>query len=185
MLPLYSPRLMPTPPFTPERSIALVGLMGAGKTEVGRRLAERLDLPFADTDDEVARSVGLTVPEIFEREGEAAFRERERVAAIALAEGPVRVAATGGGAFADDETRGVLLARCIVVWLDAPVPVLARRVAASSSRPLLSARDPLGALTQLAAERAAAYAQAHLRVAAEGPPDDVADAIVLQLAGRP
>src|SRR5687767_7740814 len=105
--------------FQRERPIVFVGMMGAGKTSVGRALAERVGLPFVDVDEDVAREARLTIDEIFERYGEAGFREREREAIARLASGPPQVIAAGGGAFIDGISRALLLKECTIVWLDA------------------------------------------------------------------
>jgi shikimate kinase len=147
-----------------KKSIALVGLMGAGKTTVGRRLAKRLRLPFADTDVEIEAAAGLTVPEIFERFGEAHFRDGERRVIARLVEGPPRVIATGGGAFMNPETRTLILERCTAIWLDGDVALLAERASRSGHRPLLDKADPVASLRALAEIRNPIYAEAHLRV---------------------
>ena len=116
--------------------------MGAGKSTVGRRLAKRIGLPFADADEEIEAAAGLTVAEIFERYGEAHFRDGERRVLARLIEGPPRVIATGGGAFMDDETRALILARCTAIWLDAEVETLAERVGRRDHRPLLKGTGP-------------------------------------------
>src|SRR3954469_23857636 len=115
-------------PPSDERPIVLVGLMGAGKTTVGRRLARRLNLPFADADEEIEAAAGLSIAEIFERCGEAHFRDGERRVLARLIHGPPRVIATGGGAFMDPDTRALMLARCTAVWLDVDVEILVERV---------------------------------------------------------
>ena len=152
------------PPPRPDRSIALVGLMGAGKTAVGRRLARRLGLAFADSDAEIERSTGLGVAEIFDRHGEAHFREAERRILAALVAGPPRVIATGGGAFADADSRRLILERCIAIWLDADPAILAERVGRDERRPLLGGGDPRHALAALAERRNPFYAEAHIRL---------------------
>ena len=152
----------------PERSIALVGLMGAGKSTVGRRLAGRLGLPFADSDDEVEAAAGLKIAEIFDRFGETRFREEERRAIARLVEGPPRVIATGGGAFADSQTRALILACCTAIWLDEDVEILAERAARRGGRPLLDGRDPVAVLERLAEARGHFYAEAHFRVRSDG-----------------
>jgi shikimate kinase len=151
-------------PPSDERPIVLVGLMGAGKTTVGRRLARRLSLPFVDADEEIEAAAGLGIAEIFERYGEAHFRDGERRVIARLVEGPRRVIAAGGGAFVDPETRALILERCIAVWLDADVELLAERVSQRNHRPLLLGKDPLALLRTLAEERNPAYAQAHLSI---------------------
>ena len=158
-------------------------MMGAGKTTVGRRLARRLHLPFLDTDAEIERAAGLGIAEIFERFGESRFRQGEREMIARLVEGPACVIATGGGAFADDETRALILARCTAVWLDADVDTLAERVSRRNHRPLLRGRNPREALAALAAARNPAYAQADIAVRdAALAPDRVVERILVALA---
>jgi shikimate kinase len=144
-----------------KKSIALVGLPGAGKTTVGRRLAARLQLPFQDSDAAIEAEAGLAVAEIFKRAGEAQFRDLERRMVARLAEGPLCVLATGGGAFLDAGSRALLLARCTVIWLDGDVDTFAAR---AGPRPLLDPADPAGSLRTLAAARNPVYAEAHLRI---------------------
>ena len=138
--------------------------MGAGKTSVGRRLAEALDLPFRDSDDEVERAAGMAVPEIFELYGETPFREAERRVIARLLNGPPHVLGTGGGAFVDPTTRALLREKALVVWLKADVDVLAKRVARKGNRPLLAGKDPVAVLTALAEARYPIYAEADLVV---------------------
>ncbi|HEX8449538.1 MAG TPA: shikimate kinase, partial [Allosphingosinicella sp.] len=107
----------PLPKWAPERSIVLVGLMGAGKSTVGRRLARRLDLPFVDSDEEIERAADHEIKEIFDRFGEASFRDGERRVIRRLIAGERKVIATGGGAFMDPETRALILERCVAIWL--------------------------------------------------------------------
>ena len=116
--------------------------MGAGKSTVGRRLAKRLGLPFVDADEEIEAAAGLSIAEIFERYGEAHFRDGERRVLARLIDGPPRVIATGGGAFMDAETRALILERCIAIWLDAEVETLAERVGRRGHRPLLKGTGP-------------------------------------------
>ena len=133
---MYSPGLMPDAPLSIDRSIVLVGLMGAGKSTVGRRLARRLRLAFADSDEEIERAADHSIPEIFDRFGEANFRDGERRVIARLIEGPPKVIATGGGAFMNGETRRLILDRCFAIWLDADVETLAERVSRRDHRPL-------------------------------------------------
>ena len=171
-------------PLTLDRSIVLVGLMGAGKSTVGRRLAGRLCLPFVDSDVEIERAADRSIAEMFDRFGEPDFRDGERRVLRRLIEGEPKVIATGGGAFMDPQTRALILDRCIAVWLDADVATLARRVARRAHRPLLAGKDPLALLTELAEFRGPIYAQAHLRVASvSGPHDRTVERIVEALAG--
>jgi shikimate kinase len=154
----------------PDRSIVLVGLMGVGKSTVGRRLAKRLGLPFADSDEEIEKAAGSRIAEIFDRFGEAGFRDGERRVIGRLIGGPAQVIATGGGAFIDEETRALILARCVAVWLDADVETLAERVSRRDDRPLLRDKEPLPFLRALAAARNPVYAEAHLHVKSRSMP---------------
>ena len=146
------------------RTITLVGLMGVGKSSVGRRLANALDLPFKDADVEIEAAAGRSIPDIFAEMGEPAFREGERRVIARLLENPPHVLATGGGAFMNDETRALIKERSISVWLKADLEVLVRRVSRKDSRPLLSGKDPLAVLTELAEKRYPVYAQADVTV---------------------
>ncbi|HET7816616.1 MAG TPA: shikimate kinase [Sphingomicrobium sp.] len=151
-----------------DRPIVLVGLMGAGKSTVGRRLARRLGLDFIDTDAAIEDAAGLSAAEMFERYGEADFRDGERRLVARLVDGQVRVIATGGGAYVDPSTRELLNQRAITVWLDAPVDVLADRTARRDTRPLLRNGDPRSTLERLASERGPFYAEAHVHVRSGG-----------------
>jgi shikimate kinase len=146
------------------RTLVLVGLMGAGKTSVGRRIAQRLGLGFVDADAEIETAAGCTIPEIFARHGEAAFRDGERRVIARLLEEPVHVLATGGGAFMDTDTRACIRARGISLWLRAELDVLVRRVARRTNRPLLNQGDPREILTRLMTIRHPVYAEADIVV---------------------
>jgi shikimate kinase len=146
------------------RTIALVGLMGVGKSSVGRRLANALELPFRDADTEVEAAAGRSIPDIFAEMGEPAFREGERRVIARLLDDPPHILATGGGAFVTPETRELLKARAITVWLKADLEVLARRVARKDNRPLLADADPLDVLRAQAAARYPVYAEADITV---------------------
>ncbi|WP_310497461.1 shikimate kinase [Sandarakinorhabdus sp.] len=152
------------------RPVTLIGLMGAGKTTVGRRLAARLSLPFVDADAEIETASGLTVSEIFERFGEAHFRDGERRVIARLIDGVPKVIATGGGAFMNDDTRALILERTLAVWLDADIPTLVERVRRRENRPLLMGRDPGEVLTELARVRAPIYALAPIRIPSRAAP---------------
>lgn len=154
------------------KPIVLVGLMGAGKSTVGRRLAQRLHLPFVDADHEIEAAAGMTITDIFERFGEAHFRDGERRVIARLIDGRPKVIATGGGAFIQDDTRALILDQAIAIWLEAEPDVLADRVARRDNRPLLRGRDPLVALTELAQVRNPYYAQAPIRVKSIAAPHD-------------
>ena len=147
-----------------DRPVVLVGLMGVGKSTVGRRLARRLGLPFVDSDSEIEETVGLPWGELFERYGEKDYRDGERRLVARLVDGQVRVIATGGGVFVDPRTRSLLNERTITVWLDAPVDVLAERTARRDTRPLLKNGDPKDTLERLAQSERQAYAEAHIHV---------------------
>jgi shikimate kinase len=163
-------------------NIVLIGLMGSGKSVVGRLLAQKLGRPFIDTDEEIMRQAGQTIPAIFAADGEAGFRARE-VAVIANAAAHERqVIATGGGAVLDPANRDALRRTGRLVWLDAPASELYRRALAQglAERPLLSGLDPAARLAALSEERAPAYAAAaHVRIETAGrPPEVVAEEIL-------
>ena len=146
------------------RTIALVGLMGVGKSSVGRRLANALSLPFRDADAEVETAAGRSISDIFSELGEAAFREGERRVIARLLDQPPHVLATGGGAFMNDQTRALIKSRAVSVWLKADLEVLARRVGRKDTRPLLVGKDPLEVLKAQAEARYPAYEQADVIV---------------------
>jgi shikimate kinase len=156
----------------PDRSIVLVGLMGAGKSTVGRRLAKRLHLQFVDSDEEIERAADQTIPEIFERFGEPSFRDGERRVIARLIEGEPKVIATGGGAFMNEETRTLILDRCLAIWLDADIDTLAERVSRRDNRPLLRNKEPASVLRELAALRNPIYAMAHLHIRSSASPHE-------------
>jgi shikimate kinase len=170
-----------------DRSIVLVGLMGVGKTTVGRRLAARLGLPFVDADHEIETAAGMTISEIFERFGEPHFRDGERRVLARLIAGEPQVIATGGGAFMNDETRALILDRAIAIWLDADVKVLADRVGRPGrreTRPLLAGRDPLDVLTELAELRNPIYALAPIHVRSEPLPHEATVEAIIEALGQ-
>jgi shikimate kinase len=170
------------PPPT-DRCIVLVGLMGAGKSTVGRRLAKRLDRPFIDSDEEIEKAADRSISEIFNSFGEASFRDGERRVIARLLGGLPKVIATGGGAFMDAQTRALILERCIAVWLDADIPTLAERVKRRDHRPLLHGKDPEAVLEKLAEARRPLYAEAHIHIRSESVPHERAvDMIVEALA---
>lgn len=163
-----------------DRPIVLVGLMGAGKTAIGRRLAARLDLPFVDADHEIEAAAGMSISEIFARFGEAAFRTGERKVIARLLEGPVHVLATGGGAFIDPRTRELMKERAISIWLKAPLEVLMKRVSKRSGRPLLKEDDPLAVMQRLMGERYPIYAEADITVETNAGPHNVAVSAIIE-----
>jgi shikimate kinase len=167
------------------RTVALVGMMGAGKSALGRRLAQRLGVVFRDADSEIEIAAVCSISEIFERYGEAAFRDGERrVIARLLGETP-HVLATGGGAFIDADTRSRVKESAVSVWIKAPIDVLLARTQRRDTRPLLRNGDPLETLTRLLKEREPIYAEADMTVASEdGPHNAAVDRIVDSLRSR-
>lgn len=151
----------------------LVGLMGAGKSSIGRRLATRLGMPFKDADAEVEAAAGCSIEEIFERFGEAAFRDGERRVIRRLLSEPPHVLATGGGAFMDPETRSLIRAEAISVWLRADLELLVARTSRRSHRPLLKQADPREVLSRLIEERYPVYGEADIVVDTDESPQDV------------
>lgn len=166
-----------------KRSIVLVGIMGCGKSTVGKRLAQRLGLEFVDADSEIERAANMTVSEIFAEHGEPYFRSgEERVIARLLQEGP-QVLATGGGAFMSDATRSEIETNGLSIWLKVDFETVMARVRRRSTRPLLRNPDPEGTMRKLMAEREPVYAQAQLTVTSKDVPHEaVVDQIVLTLA---
>lgn len=162
------------------RPIVLIGLMGAGKSTVGRRLANRLRLPFVDADVEIEAAAGMTITEIFDRFGESYFRDGERRVIARLIDGTPKVIATGGGAFINQETRSLILEEAIAVWLDANPDVLAERVKRRDTRPLLRGRDAGQVLRDLAAVRNPIYAMAPIRVSSHQAPHEATVRAILE-----
>ena len=146
------------------RTVVLVGLMGAGKSCIGRRLASRVGIGFVDADSEIEQAAGCTIAEIFARYGESAFRDGERRVMARLLQGPPTVLAAGGGAFMDPQTRELIRERGISVWLRADLETLTTRTKGRSHRPLLNSGDPRETLTQLIATRYPVYAEADITV---------------------
>lgn len=172
-----------TTPHHPSRSIVLVGLMGAGKSCIGRRLAQRLGLPFADADIEIERAAGCSISDIFALYGEAAFRDGERRVIARLLGGPRQVVALGGGAFMDAETRALLRERAVSVWLRADLDLLVRRTAGRSHRPLLNQGDPRATLERLMAQRYPVYGEADIIVdTRDEPPEKTTERVLDALA---
>lgn len=166
------------------RNIYLVGFMGAGKTTVGRRVAQRLALDFVDTDAEVERRTGRGISTLFEEWGEGRFRREEWEALLALVGPPARVVATGGGTFLGVAQRRFMASRGLVVWLDAPLAECAQRVGRAASRPRWPQGDAYG-LRALFEKRRAAYSLAARRVDASAPIDAVVDSVALLAVGCP
>lgn len=167
------------------RPIVLTGMMGAGKTVMGRRLAGHLGLDFVDSDVEIETAAGMTIPDIFARHGEPFFRDREHRVVGRLIGAGARVVATGGGAFIHPATRAAIKASGVSVWIKADFDVLMRRVRKRSNRPLLRTPDPEGTLKRLMAERYPVYAEADLTVESRDCPHDVmVDEMVAAIAGK-
>lgn len=169
-----------------QRSIVLIGLMGAGKTAIGRRLATELKLPFTDADSEIEVAAGQTISEIFAEHGEDYFRDGERkVIARLLKSGP-QVLATGGGAFMNETTRGNVRRNGISVWLNADLEVLMQRVSRRDHRPLLKTEDPEAVMRQLMEDRYPVYAEADIEVQSRNVPHEViVGEIIKQLQASP
>ena len=163
----------------PQKSIVLVGLMGAGKTCIGTRLARKLGMGFADADDEIEMAANCTIEEIFSRYGEQEFRDGERRVIARLLEGEPRVVATGGGAFVNRETRDNVRRMGISVWLKADIDVLLQRVSRRNNRPLLKTGDKRQILEALVHERSPTYSEADLTVESGAEAPDITVARVL------
>ncbi len=165
-----------------DRPLVLVGMMGVGKTTIGRFLAQRLRLDFVDSDTEIENAADLKISEIFERFGEDYFRDGERrVIARLIEEGP-KIIATGGGAFINNETRALIKSSCHSVWIDADLDILVARVSRRSHRPLLIGKDPKTVLLDLSKKRNAIYAEASIHVRSDhGPHQNTVDQILKAL----
>ncbi len=167
------------------KTIVLIGMMGAGKSAVGRRLAKSLDMPFVDADIEIESAAGCTIAELFARDGEAHFREGERKVMARLLGGPPCVVAAGGGAFLDAATRAAVAAKGVSVWLRADIDTLLTRTMHRRHRPLLNADDPRAVLERLAAARGATYSLADLVVDSNaGPVEETVAAVLGALQDR-
>jgi shikimate kinase len=167
------------------RSVVLIGLMGAGKTAVGRRLANRIELPFIDADTEIELAAGASISEIFAEHGESYFREGERKVIKRLLEAGPQVLATGGGAYMTPETRATIKARGLSVWLKAELKVLLKRVGRRDNRPLLAGGDPEKVMKKLIEERYPIYAEADVTVESRDVPHDViVGAVIDALAAK-
>lgn len=169
-----------------DKTVVLIGLMGAGKTSVGRFLSRKLDLPFSDADLEIEKAAGMTVSEIFEKHGETYFRTGERRVIRRLMDSGAQILATGGGAFMCDETRDLIKDRGISVWLKADLDVLMRRVMRRDTRPLLRTEDPEGVMRDLMETRYPIYGEAdHMIQSRDVPHDVIVNEIIEALAEGP
>ena len=179
-------RPAPARRFVPCRTIVLVGLMGAGKSKIGRRLGARLNLPFFDSDHEIEMAAGESIEEIFANRGERVFRDGERRVIARLLAQPVHVLATGGGAFMDEMTRAVIERRGVSLWLRADLDVLVSRVSRRSDRPLLKVGDARMVLGELIEQRYPVYAEANVMIeSGEGPPESTVARAIAALADFP
>ena len=164
------------------RSVVLVGMMGAGKSSIGRRLAGRMEIPFVDADIEIEKAAGMSIAEIFSAHGEAYFRAGEGRVIVRLLDGGPQVLATGGGAFMNPETRATIRAKGISVWLRATLEVLNRRIKRRGDRPLLKDSDPVETLKRLIEQRYPVYAEADVTVESrEVPHETIVDEILTGL----
>lgn len=166
-----------------QQPIVLVGLMGVGKSTVGKRLASRMRLPFIDADNAIEDAAGMSISEIFAQFGEPHFRDGERRVIQRLIDGKPKVIATGGGAFINDATRALILSEALAIWLDADVDVLVERVRRRDTRPLLRGKDPAKVLRELAAVRNPIYAEAHIRVSSNNGPHEATVRAILDAIG--
>lgn len=175
------------PPARLAQTVVLVGMMGSGKTAVGKALAAELSVPFRDSDDALEEAANMTIPEIFERDGEAFFRQKEAQIIARLMESGPGVLSTGGGAFLNPDTRAVIAARGVSVWLKADAALLWERVRHKDSRPLLRTADPKGTLIALLEARKPHYACADLAVEARDAYSiaDMTRAVIQALMARP
>ncbi len=170
-----------------KKTVVMVGMMGAGKTAVGRALAARLGVPFLDSDAEIELAANMTIPEVFARDGEAFFRRKESQVIARLLDHECGILSTGGGAFLLAENRAMISERGVSVWLKADIDVLWSRVRRKDTRPLLRTPDPRATLEELYAARRAAYEEADLTVVSDGRSSiaQMVDKVLAALAGRP
>ncbi len=170
-----------------KKSVVLVGMPGSGKTAVGTALARRLGVRFRDSDEEIVKAANMTIAEIFERDGEPFFREKEAQVIARLLEGKPAILSTGGGAFLREANRAAIAAAGIALWLDADLDLLWNRVRHKDTRPLLRTPDPRKTLAELHEARVPHYARADLRVRAVpgASIEEMTDRVVAELAGRP
>lgn len=186
MINIWSNYGMNTSPFStyvPTHTIVLVGMMGAGKTSVGRRLAGRLGVSFIDSDDEIAEAAGMSIPRFFETYGEAEFRKGERKVIARLLDRPAHVLSTGGGAFMDEETRALIGSKAISVWLHADPSILIERATRHNNRPLLHGDNPEQRMAELLEKRLPVYALADITVISDNHPiDETVDRVIKALS---
>ena len=168
-----------------KKHIVLVGMMGSGKTSFGRKLAAHLKCPFIDADHELEKTEATTIPQLFERAGEAAFRAKEKAVIARLLAGPTAVIATGGGAVTDPETRALIAAKAHAIWLQADVGSLVARIGADSNRPLLQKGPPAKILGDLLEKRASFYTEAPLHVKTDTAPfSETLETIIREITAK-
>ena len=174
-------------PFELKKTVAMVGMMGAGKTAIGTALAKRLHVPFLDSDAEISKAANMTIAEIFERDGEAFFRDRESEVISRLLDGAPCILSTGGGAFLRDENRKMISERGAALWLRAEIELLWQRVKHKTTRPLLRTDDPRATLAAIQTERDPIYALADIVVDSEFDLsiDEMTDRVIETLANHP
>lgn len=169
------------------KTVVMVGMMGAGKTAVGRALAQRLDVPFLDSDAEIEAAANMSIPEIFTRDGEPFFRAKESQVIARLLEEERGILSTGGGAFLGENNRDMISQKGVSVWLNADLDVLWNRVKHKETRPLLRTSDPLGTLGEIYETRVPIYALADLSVRSDGVAsiEEMVDRVIAALSARP
>lgn len=172
--------------FTLKKTVAMVGMMGAGKTAVGKAVAQILGVPFLDSDSEIEQAASMTIPEIFERDGEPFFRAKETQVITRLLEGPPCILSTGGGAFLADVNRTAISDKGVAVWLDADLDLLWSRVKNKNTRPLLRTENPYDTLKTLFDKRTPIYklAQVHVQSSPNTSIDDMANRVIVALKTR-
>jgi len=170
--------------FIPNKTIVIVGMMGSGKSSIGRRLAARLALPFLDSDSEIETAAGMSVEQIFTHFGETEFRKGERRVIARLLDRPIHVLATGGGAFVDPETRALIHSKALSVWLRADIETLLERTSRRNDRPLLKQDNPRTVMEKLLIEREPVYAEADVTVESDHRPSDETVDRVLKALGE-
>ena len=184
---MRSSQMAKTTGFKLHRTVVMVGMMGCGKTAIGRALADRLNVPFLDSDAEIEAAANAAITEIFTRDGEAFFRKREAEVIGRLLTGPAGILSTGGGAFMQSVNRAAIDELAVSVWLDAPLPLLWERVRHKDTRPLLQTADPLATLTEIFHDRSPIYAEAgiHVDVKSHTSIEQTTDQVIAALAAHP
>ena len=171
--------------FVPTRTIVLIGMMGAGKSSVGRKLAARLALPYVDSDQEIETAAGMSITRFFDLYGENEFRKGERRVISRLLDGPMHVLSTGGGAFIDPDTRALIRSKTTSIWLKADLDILVERATRHNHRPLLQGGDPRAIMIKLLEERTPIYGEADIIAESDGRPvDETVDRVLIALSNQ-